>query len=743
MVAPIINSTNSVNMSGTYISSHSNLSIESFEQMSQICLQVVALAGDTCWTNQTNVHWQVPNYSSNQNVTLVVNGTDLFGNTNQTTYVLRYHQTAPSLNAAYYTLESPGHINLNITSTVQYQVTLDGSIGQSSSNNQVYVNTDGKHTVNATLTDALGNSRTQTLTIVLDTTDPIVNLTLPTSVNVGRNSTIGIGMEETFSNISRFTLNITSNGVTCSYTNQINVENYSSTIRIQTVLSQNGCGLSLFTNYQITIDLTAVNEVGRVSQISTNTSFYGYHEPIYLTGMNYVQFNSTTILVSNYSSFTCSTNHPISTNLTIAILSGLATVNSMDVVLWENTSGVVRCSYTDALGNSVEQSWEVQFKTNDLQVNFSYLNNHGNVSKVGSNNIFYQSSSTHGINEVEIYTNGSLYQTTQAISGLIQFNLAEGYYNIEIIAKSRLGYASNYSDDIVLDGSQPTMEILNSTTINYNGSTSTMYAGNRNVTIDIRISESFCPPLPSIEIANGDLLSINQNVATISISSTQTQFTVELTDCVGWKQSKQVQIVRKSSINPGTISQHVSTHLSGNTVFSKQSGSFIFGTSDSLEINLDCYTSIGTVTCPNVGYNSWDISLSGMTSQGQLDFVMTDSIGNVHYQNYTVLSDLVAPTCTSNGIEIGGTIYVRTLSEITVTCQDGTSGLDTISIVHNSLTEQYDATHAAVKSVTFYTLVDETTLQIEAIDSVGNSYSNSYQISLDDVAPEISCRIGT
>ena len=742
VIAPVINSSNSVNTSGHYISPWSNLSIEGSEQMSEICLQIIGLTGSTCWTNQTIVNWDVPLYSSNQNVTIVLNGTDLFGNTNQRTYNLRYHKTAPSLTVDYYTLETPGYVNLSIASELPYQIVLDGTLSQVVSGSQIYANADGKHTVNATLTDEIGNTRSEQITIILDSTNPNVNLTLPASVNVGINSTISFNMQETFSNVSQFSLNISSSGVVCGLNNMINLENYSGSITVSTILSQNTCGLQQDSNYPITIEIVATNEVGRMARSSVNTSYVGSHDPAYLAGMNFIQVNSTTVFASNYSTFSCFTNHTITTNLTVTVPYGMATINTMNVVLWENNSGIVRCSYIDELGNSLDQSWNVYFKANDVIVNASYRNNAGNVSKLGGNNILYQSNSSQGIRSVEIYANGNLYQSTAIPSGLTQFNLTEGFYSIEIIATSELGYETRTFTEIYLDGSQPELLIRNSTTINYNSTINTMYVSNRNVTIDVEIFETICPSLPSISISNGQLLSINQNVATIGLSSNKSQFTIELTDCVGWKKLEQVQVIRKSTIDPATLSENVQTYTTGNTIFVDQSGSFVFASPDSLLLSLTCYTSTGTMTCTKISYNRWNISVSGISGQGQIRFELTDTIGNMRNQTYSIVEDDVSPTCTTSGIEIDDTIHLHSLSEITIFCSDSGSGLDYITVSHYSQSQTYEAANSASKAVKFYSIIFGPTLQIEAYDSVGNTYSITYQINLDNIAPEITCTSG-
>ena len=187
----------------------------------------------------------------------------------------------------------------------------------------------------------------------------------------------------------------------------------------------------------------------------------------------------------------------------------------------------------------------------------------------------------------------------------------------------------------------------------------------------LNYSDGECESKPFVSAANGIVLSQNGTVALIEVNKTQSEVTVIVSDCVGWLNSQTIQFVRKNSIIQPTMSNAKGIHTSGGVQFIGYNGSFMLSSPDILQITLDCYASVGTVICNEVGHNMWDLEFDEVLSSMNLTFNLVDQIGNTQTMTYRFTSDVTTPWCNYGGVRSGNTLYLRNLSSLDIVCFDG------------------------------------------------------------------------
>ena len=208
------------------------------------------------------------------------------------------------------------------------------------------------------------------------------------------------------------------------------------------------------------------------------------------------------------------------------------------------------------------------------------------------------------------------------------------------------------------------------------------------MTLLVNYSDGECESKPFVSAANGIVLSQNGTVALIGVNKTQSEVTVIVSDCVGWLNSQTIQFVRKNSIIQPTMSNVKGIHTSGGVQFIGYNGSFMLSSPDILQITLDCYASVGTVICNEVGHNMWDLEFDGVLSSMNLTFNLVDQIGNTQTMTYRFTSDVTTPWCNYGGVRSGNTLYLRNLSSLDIVCFDGQTSVREIIASSSGLSKQ-------------------------------------------------------
>ena len=736
---PSYNRSQSTNVVGMFIGPNSNLIFQSQEPARVFCVSIQSRTEQNCAYNVSQIMFSPPSIPTLQNLTLRVNVTDYYGNFAESFTVLTYIPNAPNLTKEFYTNSGSGWIQIQTNSTIEFSIEIFGNMSQTSNNGTIFVNSQGNHTVNCRLTDGVGNSNNCTITILFDNTDSIINLVLPTSIFLGYDSTFGIQMADSVSSIKYYSLTVSNNLTNCSIEYDLSSHNYSTLHTLGNLMGQQNCSLMKNPNYPIMLQLLVRNNVGRTSIASINTSYFGNHEPGFVSGSNFTISQSGVLYVSEHTTLRCATNHPVQSNLTLTVQGGNSTIEPSQDVNWTNGNGVLTCDFLDILGNRWNQSWNVNHIADTTAVEITVLNGYTNVTKLGAANIYYSVNSSKSLSLVNIWLDGILYQTNANSQGILQMNTTAGGHLIEMEVTTVLGYSSTQSAYVFFDGDAPHLSLSESLNYDVNESQQKVTTQMNTISISVIYYDSLCGSNNSMVLENATLLSMANQKAIISVNGTTTEFTISITDCVGWKNMKTYQMIRKVVVEPLNHSNYDRMIIENSTITIGQTGMFELSTIDQLTVNLTCSSSIGEISCIKIGNNQWTVTFTNITSSGMVSITGTDTIGNINQKTYYLILDNVAPTCEMPGIEQNGILYLNNLAGFEVICEDESNILNSITIIQGISVQNSSVLLAGGSRSLIVQLTNSSTMELMAIDYFGNIYIKNLTVIYDGLGPNVSC----
>ena len=723
----------SENYSHPYVGVHSKLAITSDEPAAEICASVLGSSSSICVTNVTVMHWQVPQFSIRQNFTLRTNVTDLHGNYAETFYSFTYIPQGGSFTQTNYYLRQASYVELVHNSEVPVTITLDGIISGSSSNASFLIDITGRHYLNATLEDALGHVTFDSIFILYDTTAPTLNLSLSNSTYMGRNSSINVYAEDSISNITSLHIQIEENGRICSHVAYHSSSNVNQTVHLHTILAGN-CVINSNDIFSFNISVVTFNEVGQNSTTTYSASYYGRHLAGMLIGTNYSESTQFTIYVSNHSELSCATNHLVPTQLFITANGGNYTTAGQ-MINWDSGSATLTCHFIDVLSNKWEQSWNVIFVLNDIQIDIDVLNNSEDITRFGKSNIGYSMTSSTDITGMLYYLNSNAGVQLMKQNDTIEILAPDGNYTIRIQAISILGYVSEQSIDFTLDSSPPTLEISNGTSWAIINQTKNIYIKGLTETINLLHYDTACGLNNSVASDDADIVSITTGGASIRIGNLTNQVSIIITDCVGIESKTTYNIVRISNIPIQNLTSILNSTINGGSVTSGVNSSYLMSVPGALSVEITCSTTTGQISCTDVGKNTWRMDLFGVQSDGVMEIDFLDQIGNSRILSLNISSDAIAPTCVHRGVKIGGTLHLKTLMNFVVECSDNYGQLQHISITNQGINQiEFEQNNISIHLSSGH-------LTIQSRDLFGNVYEQSYNVLVDVSPPTVHCRL--
>ena len=745
--APRYSLPQSTNQSGLFIGLHSNLTFITEEDSSTICLTILGSSDSTCVRNDTMIQWSPDTFSNQRNITLRLNATDLYGNQAQDFITYTYIPEAPNILSHDYKIASPGVIEVANNAQVPYTISLDGSLNVSSSNSSLFIDVEGRHTVNLTIQDQLGYARVQTIFILLDTTSPSLSLIPSTQSYIGPNSTLNVTVGENIANITEYTISISDGIDTCSNTYTEASFNIQVTKTLDEILGIS-CGLnsSVIATYSLT--LRTMNEVGRNSSVQFNTSYYGSHAAAIIVGANISQTGPNILHVSEHSLFVCATIHPIPTSHELAIVGGNYSKSLTNYVSWNFGNATVTCQFTDILGNTWQGSWNIRFVQNDTVIQSNLLNNSNMTTQLGMTNLEYSVTGTGTINNVHIVINGHITYSNLNSTGRMAFNLPDGLYVGEITAVTVHGYSSTVTFEFYMDGTSPTITINEGPFYLFNAATNAVTTRSNNITINTSHADVGCGDNSTIAAINGTIMSASASSVNVLVNSTVTDVTLIATDCVGWRRSVVVSFERVDTIENYTIQNITRILITPNSYIMNENTTFQIQFPTRFQYNLTCATNTGVVNCTKVATNRWEVNITEVFSNGTLAFEISDIFGNHRMENRAIQVDNTAPVCEYTGVYQNTWIFLNEslLDPLELRCRDATSPISHVSI-RSSLTGNWDdETTLIVESNTmenitgFYgNLTDGWVLSYHAIDALGNVFYVEGVVVLDEGNPTSLC----
>ena len=733
MLDPSFSSILSSNHSGHFVGLHSNLSFITHEVSSKFCLALLGSSDSVCTSNASLLEWNPPSYAYTQNFTVQLNATDLNGNTAQSFYTFTFVPQAPVLTNRSIKLDTPGYIAIANNALVPFTVTFASPFNATIANAQLYVDVEGRHIVNATVNDALGYTRIQDFFIILDPTNPIVNVSSSGQSYIGVNSTLNLSILDSISNITEYTITIVDGSISCSNTFVESSMSVSENVAIGSLLTPS-CGLNRSSNTALTISLETVNEVGRNTTVGFAIMYYGHHIGAFLQGSNISQDADLNLFVSPHSTFQCSTNHAVPSTPSLMINGGNFSLSSSSNVAWEAGNATILCEHTDLLGNKWQGGWNIRFVSNDTIIQTSLLNHHNNITKFGYENLQINTTSSSTVSMTTLHLDQAPYSETALANQTLIFNSTEGNHTVSITVMTVHGYTHSKEVEFRIDGSAPIIEILNGSGYVYQASTNTIFTRSRNTTIDLEFTDEACGGTGVVGVTNATLSGSTYGAATIAVNSTTKQTSILITDCIGWSHEEILQIVRVDQPANETYSNHSRFYQTNNSVFVNGAGTVQISFPGFYQHNITCSITIGTIDCSEISTNNWQITFQDVDSNGTLQIEVIDVLGNYKTIQLSLVYDNVGPECTFPGIVEFSNLFLPSLQNFKIQCNDDETNVTTISLISNN--SNFTSHH--LPNLT-RDLNNQSQITIYALDYFGNEFKMNLTVIEDTSGPLIPC----
>ena len=745
----------STNIYGMHVSTHSIIKFQFEEQMSIFCVEhTVQGIGQGCWSEGFSAVWSLGGEEEPNLLEVQISLTDALGNTHSEYLDFNYSNQAPVLESSEYILSQPGWVDFEIIHPIPVSLVIaEGANIQNTSNSSAYFENEGVFSENITFTDQTGNVLfASNVSVIIDSTSPEVNLTISDSFFVGTETWINVTSTDIESSISSWGISLVGpSGLgSCSFNFEIlgQPETVTKSRQISQIIEQSGCGLPSDTNYSLSIFVYSSNGAGIETEISeAGLGFVGEIDldSIWLSGTMLIPINEFDAIVSNFSTIWCDASHLVPIEISISVLFGNYTSLGSNSIQWQSGDGSLSCDISDGLGNSAQKWFNVTFVENDLGISSEILNGGGNFTRHGSENFGVTVTTSYQLTGVEVFSGNT--SIAQTYSNNFTINLANnfptgGEHSIRVMASNELGHFHNHSFQLFLDNSIPSFEILEGESyildVNQNVLLSTFGV----VTYVLSATDLDCPGTPAISAQNASQIIQNGSEFYITMPTTASSLEIAISDCVGWEDSGEFQIERYSIPSPQLSFQN-SILLNGtHAILPNLSTISVIQTYPGiLGMELGCNVDSGMVNCPQNGSNRWTGSIEIDAAFSGLTLLFSDLIGNTREVTISLELDETPPECVfPESVVVGGSHFLIDISNTEIVCSDsqtspewaewdeeGGSGHGFIEGDGGEIREFID-----LSSGPKWTIVSE--------DVAGNEWMSNFTFFEDQIPPEVHCR---
>ena len=739
-----ISQNNSIYVFGNNISNNSIVNFVFEEHLDSFCISHSESSIEQgCWADLQYFNW-IPNGEILvTNLTVYLSLTDDLGNTYNEFIYFNYYNILPTLTSTSYFIPNPGWINFEISHNFPTSMIISNSNNsQTSQNTSANFLYPGVYYENITFIDIIGNIiMYQNVRIAIDTTSPEINVVLSESMFIGRQTWLNITSQDNESFINTMSIKISSSQVNCSFIINVgNLSNYIYSSQLSTLLSSPQCALQDNNNYPISITIILINNVNRTTIHNDNIQFLGkiVIDYIDITGqfLDY-EMNSSSAAVSNYTRLGCVADHLIMYNSSIDVIFGNYSEINDNLIVWNYGDGLIKCIISDSLGNTAERWFNLTFNLNDIVIYHTVTNGYQNISKSNLINFVINSSSQFKIIDIQVFTNSSLiYETSNNSFG---YTMDEGYgvKNMRIMAHNQLGYYMNYSFQIIIDNSLPTLEVLNGSFYIFDDDQDTLLTIFGNIILGLEAQDMHCYDPPTISSSQN--IQINQNNFDfyLSLPSQISILDIAVTDCVGWQMFFSFTIMRYSIPDP-IVEINGSLPLNSTYFISPMSTNFSLNVlyPSNLNLQAECAIDDVDIACQSDGLYSWLGSYNNITSYSELHISFYDVIGNSKDLYIILEKDITSPICEfSSATAIDGTTYLLNLNDSEIQCYDSQTHIDSLWI--NSTVINY---YVANLSRFSFDLSSSNLWSITSYDLAGNKYNQTFNLVEDSYSPNINCK---
>ena len=730
MNPPVLSTSNSFNLSGDKIGPNSRIGFTTDEISKTICASIASTNVSTCVTDIGILEFEIPQLSGDFNLTILLNSTDLHGNSAVASYNFSYISTVPFLDQSTYILSSPGNVRIRVNSSLNYTISIPNQI---SNNSYLSFSSQGDYNLSITMLDEVGNVKQENLRIILDPTGPIVQTNLGTHYLHGPSTQFWINTTEQTSLIKSKRIYVQDQSNLCEY--QVGLNNYSNNLSISVYdfFSESSCNIGKNVSGVFEVVIQSTNIANHTTEIRYNITYYGSMTPGYITGQNISSSGNNTILVSEHSELNCVSNHGATYTSNMTFVSGNYTVLG-STVNWTNGTTSMSCEASDSLGNTWQGTWNLNYIQNDLNIDYEIFNNSNIITKLGVVNLWFNATSTTEIIDIDVYLDGIFYQSIEETTSMVQFNTTSGNHQISVRAINELGYTSIVNQNLTFDAEPFQISITDDIDYDIIGQDQ-IISMTKDILVKFELNDNNCGNNMSVFLTNASLSSYYSNGIIAYVEANQSNFEIEVIDCVGWRSTKQVSIQRKDVILQETYSNQNQIVIPGQGSTSGINSSFEIQVIDSLNVTVTCQTTKGQISCEKLTNNSWRIRIQNLTSSGVITLNFNDTIGNSRQTAQNVFSDATAPSCELNSSEIDFIHYVKDGRYVELNCNDTQSQISEIILDNGVSVLQFYQQNKIVfdKNVSQY-------WNITVHDSVGNNQTYYYQILEDSGSPQVVCQ---
>lgn len=734
----------STNMSFNNTSNHSLVVFAGSSDIASICYKITTNSSDLPSECTVLVDYTLSINRSQGAYLVYLFPTDFAGNSNQTIFTLTHHTQLPTISLTVSQVVGPSDTQ-NVAYSTEHNAILslkwDGFVLGHSMGNFTIPSTDGTHELTMHVVNDLGLMNSFNATIQVDALLPTLQIEglQFSSMRAGTNTTLWFNSSDSNSTIDQVRLNLTSGLDSCEILVSPLVNAHSMNGTLTELFSNSNCNLLNGEAILLTIALEAKDHVGNVRQISNEVTYHGSISP---PDLNALRSNKTssTIHIGPASSVECTP--PIGAiypSIELEWTGNTATItnNTLSNV---SSSGVLSCSIADAFGNVAQTSQNLTYDFTPPSVNVIWPSTRfGTYVRASGASFTFDSFDAEAPIFSMLYCISNQSCTPDVPSnGSTQFNGSSGVQYLTISIENELGVTVTNTTVFTLDNSPPSLALNTKSNATLLGSD--LYIGLNLSIIELEVSDDYCLESAILQTNQGSVSLPVDALTNHTVAPYSTFVRITLTDCVGHSTMTNYSVQTITTIQATVPAVDVS-HLG--TAFFNGSNDFVFDGSvllraspqHPLHLNLSCQTSVGSITCIELPTTNQFVVTLNASQNGSASIIYTDQVGNIAYTNFSFWPDDEGPTCAleANGVRNGNTMFASSQFASEFRCHD--------------LNEVFEVAWVSSLGAINWTKLNgqwiappppSTSVQLRAVDGLGNIAIVSLNVQFDDGAPELT-----
>ena len=745
IVQPTINIdfTNSQHISGLNTSNASSIEFDLPNDNQALCYKVGPNTSSLTASCQPLSTPQLGVVRGAGNYVLYLKAVDQAGNVGEHWFNIAHHTQPPQISLTLPSIVRPSQ-NFTVSSTSAFSPQIELTW-----NNQPLVHTQGMFLIPNTLgnqtllvnvSDSLGLWSLTSFTTMVDGTAPALSLEgwMYNGTKFGTNTTLWLNASDSQSTVEEIFLSVADANVSCTETLYPQSLGYALNGTLDELLSDSSCVLLSRMGAQLTLNISGIDAVGNVRLIQYSVEYYGATAPpTFVSNRVYSQ----------------SGLHRIGPASTIDCLSSIGSIAPSLGLTWSgsggavqssqlsgpSSSGVLTCTQIDAFGNSAQNSLNLTYDQTPPIINISWPNGSSQPYVMASGDPFFIDSTDleAPLISLQYCMASSPCNPNTNTSGATQFSTTTGGQYLVVSAENLVGLVSNKTVFFMLDNQPPSLNISAESNTIMNGTV--VYTGLQNSSLMVEAGDGDCFESGRVFFDAGSLALENWTQKSILIPSNSTFLRVVIEDCVGHSTAANYTVYRLTSLLSPQVSVSANSSdisfMTGNVLSIRHNSSLSVALPHDVEIGVQCTSASVVVSCESTeAWNEFIVNVSATTS-GYLNITYSDVLGNVLIQTYRVEHDAVAPQCQIHGAAYmnGTDLVVSSTLASQYLCTDNKNAVQDVYWLHQGTQHAWSESNG----VWFAPIPPSTSVDLVAIDRLGNSRTTTFNIVFDGGAPSL------